>query len=158
MTTEKKTTAKAKAAPVRKETKDKDNEKTKDKYIYAKGGRKTAVAQVRLFKGGKGEITVNGIDLNEYFTTYEMQETVKSPLIATGQEKAFDFSIKTSGSGKSSQSEACRHAIARALETVDSAFRPALKARGFLTRDPRVKERKKPGLRRARRAPQWSKR
>ena len=132
--------------------------RNKDEYIYAKGGRKTAVAQVRLFLGGKGEITVNGLDYKIYFPTLVMQNNLTSPLALSNREKTVNLSLKVSGSGKSSQSEAARHAISRALEKVDKELRPALKAQGFLTRDPRVKERKKPGLKRARRAPQWSKR
>lgn len=130
----------------------------KDKYIYAKGARKTSVAQVRLFKSGKGEITVNGKKSTEYFPTEVQQTAILSPLKLTNHDKNVDLDIKTSGGGMNSQAEACRHGIARALEILDKELRPSLKAEGFLTRDPRVKERKKPGLRRARRAPQWSKR
>jgi len=130
----------------------------KDKYIYGKGARKTSVAQVRLFKNGKGEITVNGKKLDEYFPTDVFQTILISPLKLTNHDKNVDLDIKTSGGGKNSQAEACRHGISRALEILDKELRPSLKAEGFLTRDPRVKERKKPGLRRARRAPQWSKR
>jgi small subunit ribosomal protein S9 len=130
----------------------------KDRYLYAKGARKTSVAQVRLFKGGQGEITVNGKKSLEYFPTEVEQTILISPLKVTSHEKDVDLEIKTSGGGMNSQAEACRHGIARVLELLDKELRPVLKAEGFLTRDPRVKERKKPGLRRARRAPQWSKR
>lgn len=130
----------------------------KDKYIYAKGARKTSVAQVRLYQGGKGEITVNGKKSIEYFPTEVEQTVILSPLKLTGHDKDVDLDIKTCGGGMNSQAEACRHGIARVLEILDKELRPALKAAGFMTRDPRVKERKKPGLRRARRAPQWSKR
>ena len=130
----------------------------KKKYIYAKGGRKSAVAQCRLFKNGKGKFLVNDKDYKEYFSTNELQEIFLSPLVLTGHDKDIDLSIKTQGGGIKGQLGACRHAVSRALEGLDNTLRPALKAEGFLRRDPRVKERKKPGLKRARRAPQWSKR
>jgi len=159
MPTEKKAPAKAKAPPPTKKSEEiKDKIKVKEKYIYAKGGRKTAVAQVRLVKGGKGEIVINNVDYKEYLPTYEMQATASSPLVLSGHDKDLSISIKVSGSGKAAQSEAIRHGLARALEVLDPGLRPVLKAHGFMKRDPRVKERKKPGLKRARRAPQWSKR
>jgi len=131
---------------------------TSKKYIYAKGARKTAVAQVRLFENGKGSIEVNGFKMKDYFKTADLQRVVLEPLKLTDNEKKVDITIKTHSGGQQGQAEACRHAISRALVAMDKELRPALKAEGFMKRDPRVKERKKPGLRRARRAPQWSKR
>ena len=131
---------------------------TKEKYFYGRGGRKTAIARVRFYPKGKGEIIINDKNYKEYFPTKELQDTVLKPLILAGVEKTSQITVKVVGSGKIAQSEAVRHGIARALEVFDAELRPALKAEGFLTRDPRVKERKKPGLKRARRAPQWSKR
>jgi small subunit ribosomal protein S9 len=133
-------------------------ETTKEKYFYGRGGRKTAIARVRFYPKGKGEIIINDKDYKEYFPTKELQDTVLKALILTGLEKTSQVTVKVVGSGKIAQSQAVRHGISRALEAFDAELRPVLKAEGFLTRDPRVKERKKPGLRRARRAPQWSKR
>lgn len=127
------------------------------KYIYAKGGRKSAVAQCRLIKG-KGVFIVNGKDYKEYFPTIDLQETFTNPLRITNHEKDVDLIMKVAGGGFNGQVEACRHGISRALEILDAELRKVLKAEGFLKRDPRCKERKKPGLKRARRAPQWSKR
>jgi len=98
------------------------------------------------------------LDYKDYFTVLEWQKTILSPLILVGVEDKFNFRAKVKGGGKAGQADAVRHGLARALEIYNSEWRPALKAAGFLTRDPRVKERKKPGLKRARRAPQWSKR
>lgn len=135
-------------------------EKTADKreYIYAKGGRKTSTAQARLYLNAKGVFTVNDRPYNEYFPTEDLQRIFLSPLKVASREKTVDLSMKVHGGGVHSQAEACRHGIARALVKVDEELRGTLKAEGFLMRDPRVKERKKPGLRRARRSPQWSKR
>ncbi len=131
---------------------------TKKKFFYAKGARKTAVAQVRLYPKGKGEFKVNGKPYNEYFKTQVLQENFLASLKVAGHEQDVDLDVKVHSSGIVAQSEACRHGIARALLLLDETLRPVLKAEGYLKRDPRVKERKKPGLRRARRAPQWSKR
>lgn len=130
----------------------------KEKYFYGRGGRKTATARVRLFLKGKGEITVNNMPMNEYFPTQDMQNAVLKPLIMTGHDKNTNLLVRVVGSGKIAQSCAVRHGIARALLVLNPELRPVLKAEGLLTRDPRVKERKKPGLKRARRAPQWAKR
>ncbi|MFA5021225.1 MAG: 30S ribosomal protein S9 [Patescibacteria group bacterium] len=130
----------------------------KEKYFYGRGGRKTATARVRLFLKGKGEITVNDQPFAEYFPTKDMQDAVMKPLILTGHEKNTNLLIRVVGSGKIAQSIAVRHGVARALLVLNPELRPVLKAEGCLTRDPRVKERKKPGLKRARRAPQWAKR
>lgn len=128
------------------------------KYVYAKGRRKTAVASVRLFEKGKNFIEINGKPLNEYYTNASLQGLVKEALVRTSTEGQFDISIKVHGGGQHSQAESIRHAISKALVTLDKERRTPLKKLGFLTRDPRQKERKKPGLKRARRAPQWSKR
>lgn len=126
-------------------------------YFYANGKRKTAVSRVRLYKG-TGRVVVNGKDAKEYFSTEEMLNTFKAPLILAKAEKDFDISAKIVGGGLQAQAEALRHGIAKALEVADESNRGVLKAEGYLTRDSRIKERKKFGLRRARRAPQFSKR
>ena len=131
--------------------------KTK-KYIYAKGARKSSTAQARLYAGGKGGVEVNGLKLKEYFKTQALQDVFLSPLKLTSHLKDLDVTVKVHSGGQQGQADACRHAISRALILLDKELRPALKAEGFLTRDPRVKERKKPGLKGARKAPQWSKR
>ena len=131
---------------------------TSQEYIYAKGGRKTSVAQTRLFLNGKGEITVNDKPMTEYFPTEALQEIVLAPLKIANRVETVNITIKTHSGGIHSQAEATRHSLSRALIIVDPELRGALKAEGYLKRDPRVKERKKPGLKRARRAPQWSKR
>lgn len=128
------------------------------KYIYAKGARKSSVAQVRLYEKGKGNIEVNGLKLKEYFKTDQLQDIVLSPLKLSSHLKDLDVTIKVHSGGQQGQAGACRHALSRALTALDKELRPALKAEGFMTRDPRVKERKKPGLKRARKSPQWSKR
>lgn len=130
--------------------------KPKGKFIEAIGRRKTAVARVRVYRTGTGSVTVNGED-KEYFTADQVT-IFKQPLKLSGLLKDADISIFVSGSGKKSQAEAAKHGISRVLLKLDSELRPALKAKAFLTRDAREKERKKPGLKKARRAPQWSKR
>ncbi len=132
--------------------------KKKQEYLYAVGRRKSAVAQVRVYKKGEGKILVNEKELDKYFTTAELQEKVKSPLDLSGQVDKVDISIKVSGGGIAGQAEASRHGLSRALLLLNPNFRKPLKKAGFLTRDARVKERKKPGLKRARKAPQWTKR
>ncbi len=128
-----------------------------DRYFYATGKRKTSVAKVRLYKG-KGAATVNDKALKDFFAIQLERETVLSPLKAVGMEKDYDISAKVHGGGTTGQSEAIRHGISRALLEIDPLLRTTLKKAGFLTRDPRVKERKKPGLHRARRGPQFAKR
>ncbi len=127
------------------------------KNFYAVGRRKTAVAQV-LMVTGNGTITVNQLPLESYFQTQDLQHIVRQPLVAIGMDKNLNIKGKVHGGGIHSQSEAMRHGIARALLLMDPEARRTVKKLGFLTRDPRVKERKKPGLKRARRAPQFSKR
>ncbi len=127
-------------------------------YIFAVGRRKTSIARVKLVKNGKGTITINGRPVAEYFTTFELLNAVQLPLKTSGQETALDVIANVEGGGIHGQSEAVRLGISRALIELNPTFRKTLKKLGFLTRDPRAKERKKPGLRKARRAPQWSKR
>lgn len=130
------------------------------RYFYAVGKRKTAVAQVKIYPVEKNEkdIVVNGKKINEYFTVSQLQSVVKSPLITIGREGKFDIDIKVSGGGKSGQADAARLGISRALVEFEGDLRKILKSVGFLKRDSRVVERKKPGLKKARRSPQWAKR
>lgn len=129
-----------------------------EKYFQALGRRKTAVAQARITAGGSGKITVNGKPVEDFFTTETLRTIALRPLKETGNTEKVDISIKTSGGGKVGQADASRLAIARALIELEIALRPALKAAHMLTRDPRKKERKKPGKHGARRSPQWRKR
>ena len=132
--------------------------KIKDESVRAVGRRKQASARVRLTPGGKGEIIVNEKPYDQYFTIFELRKAVIDPLKTAGKDKFFDVSVKVAGGGPRGQAEAVRHGIARALVKWNEEFRKSLKSEGFLRRDPRSKERKKPGLKKARRAPQWSKR
>lgn len=131
---------------------------TKRSYLYAVGRRKEAIATVRLYKNGKGKITANGKLYSEYFSTPELEQIVSSSLKSVGQADKVDIEAKVRGGGMRGQAEAVRLGIARALVQLNINFKKNLRKAGFLTRDPRVKERKKYGLRRARRAPQWQKR
>ncbi len=126
-------------------------------YFYANGKRKSAVARVRIYKGN-GRVVVNGMDAKEYFGTEESLNVLLAPLVLVHAEKNFDISAMVEGGGKRGQAEAVRHGIAKALLEADADNRAALKPEGFLTRDSRIKERKKFGLHKARRAPQFSKR
>ena len=126
-------------------------------YFYANGKRKSAVARVRLYKGA-GRVVVNGMDAREYFGTDESINVMMAPLVLLGAEKSYDISAMVEGGGKHGQADAVRHGIAKALLEVDADNRSRLKPEGFLTRDSRIKERKKFGLHKARRAPQFSKR
>lgn len=127
------------------------------KYVAAVGKRKTAVARIRLYEGGSGKVEVNGRPIKEYFFGILTQNALE-PLRVTDHLKTYDITAKIVGGGVSAHADALRHGIAKALIELDAALRPVLKKAGFLTRDSRVKERKKPGLKRARRAPQWRKR
>jgi small subunit ribosomal protein S9 len=128
------------------------------RYYQGTGRRKTAVARVRLFPGS-GEIVVNGKSADDYFGPRDLlQVTMRSPLVLTSNVDSFNVLIKVRGGGIVGQAGAVRHGIARALLDFDPELRPALKKAGYLTRDPRMKERKKPGLKRARKAPQYTKR
>jgi len=133
------------------------NVKTKIKEENrAIGRRKMASARVRIDKG-EGKIVVNGKDYKQYFSFFE-QGVVVAPLKVLGKEKDLDISAKVAGGGKNGQARAIQHGIARALVKWNEDFKKSLKLAGMLTRDARIKERKKPGLKKARRAPQWSKR
>jgi len=132
--------------------------KTPDaKYVPAMGKRKTASASIRMHTNGTGIITINGQTINDYFTTDYQKKVIDQPLKHTGM-KDMDFSILVKGGGKTAQADACRLGIAKLLIKLDPELRPTMRAKGWVTRDSRKKERKKPGLKRARRAPQWSKR
>ena len=131
---------------------------SKQKYSYGTGRRKSSVARVRVFENGTGNITVNGRDIEEYFGLDTLKLIVRQPLMATDTLGKVDVVVTVSGGGVTGQAGAIRHGIARALLNVNPEYRPTLKAAGFLTRDPRMKERKKYGLKAARRAPQFSKR
>ncbi len=128
-----------------------------ERYYYGTGRRKSATAQVRLYPGGNG-IMVNEKPAEEYFSRETDLLYLKEPLVVTGVEGKFRITVRVNGGGISGQAGAVRHGIARALLEAHPELRPTLRKRGFLTRDPRVKERKKPGLKRARKAPQYTKR
>ncbi len=129
------------------------------KYFYGTGRRKNAVARVRIYTEGKKKgILINEKEHKQYFPTLELSRIIEDPLRVTGNKSKFTISIKVCGGGQKGQAEACRHGIARALIVLDENYKSQLRDSGFLTRDPRVKERKKPGLKKARRAPQWQKR
>ena len=128
------------------------------KYFEAVGRRKTSVARVRLFPGAKSGYEVNGKTLEGYFPTREMQANVTDPITNAKPAEKFHITIKVSGGGISSQSEAVRHGVARALLVYDVQLRGKVKKLGYLQRDARAKERRKFGLKKARKSPQWSKR
>ncbi len=134
-------------------------DKSQKDYIPAVGRRKTAIARVRILnQSAKGiEITINGKDYKQYLPYFEWQESVVQPLKVAGRQN-IAISVRVLGGGQRGQAESIRHGIARALLKTDETLRANLKADGLLTRDSRKKERKKPGLKKARRAPQWSKR
>ena len=132
---------------------------TKKKIQYwGTGRRKKAVARVRLIPNGKGDIVINKRSIDEYFGLDTLKLIVRQPLVLTETTDKFDVMVNVCGGGMTGQAGAIRHGIARALVVADEAFKPAVKKAGFLTRDPRAKERKKYGLKKARRAPQFSKR
>ncbi len=126
-------------------------------YFYGTGRRKKSIARVRIVPG-TGAITINGRDIDNYFGLETLKLIVNQPFAVTGTEGKFDIIANVIGGGISGQAGAIRHGLSRALVAADEANKPALKAAGFLTRDPRMKERKKYGLKAARRAPQFSKR
>ena len=126
-------------------------------FFYGTGRRKSSVARVRLYQG-TGKVTINGRDIDDYFGLETLKLIVRQPLNLTETTEKFDIECRVAGGGVTGQAGAIRHGIARALLLVDANYRGALKAEGFLTRDPRMKERKKYGLKAARRAPQFSKR
>ena len=131
---------------------------SKRKYFYGTGRRKSSVARVRVFENGTGAITINGRDIDDYFGLETLKLLVRQPLAATEQLGKVDIVATVTGGGVTGQAGAIRHGVARALLLVNEEYRPILKAAGLLTRDPRMKERKKYGLKAARRAPQFSKR
>ena len=153
--TTKKTAKKEKIAPVKKEKK---AAKKAVKYFAGTGRRKTAIARVRLHILGEKNILINEKPLEAYFPTSELQQTIKSPFEKLSCLDKFGLSAKVKGGGYQAQAEATRHGIAKALVLFNSEFRKKLKKAGYLTRDSRMRERKKFGLKRARRAPQWQKR
>ena len=126
-------------------------------YLAGLGKRKTARARVKLYQDGSGEVSVNGMKINKYFSGVSIENAL-APLTIANVAKTVDIEANVSGGGKEGQSDAMRHGISRALLLLNPDNRPDLKRAGFLRRDARIKERKKPGLKRARRAPQWQKR
>ena len=131
---------------------------TKKKYFYGTGRRKSSVARVRVYENGTGSIIINGRYIDNYFGLDTLKLVVNQPLVAADLVGKVDVVVTVAGGGVSGQAGAIRHGVSRALLTVNPEFRASLKAAGFLTRDPRMKERKKYGLKAARRAPQFSKR
>jgi len=127
-------------------------------YLYGTGRRKSSVARVRLYPNGTGQITINNRDIDKYFGLDTLKLIVRQPLVSTSTIGRVDIIATVIGGGVSGQAGAIRHGLSRALLKVNDEFRPILKRAGFLTRDPRMKERKKYGLKAARRAPQFSKR
>ena len=127
------------------------------KYSYAVGRRKTAVAQIRLYKG-KGANTANGLPLETYVKRADLFSKIYAPMKTAGVFEWFHFDVTVEWSGESAQAEAIRHALTRALVVSDENLKKSLKGAGFLTRDSRVVERKKPGLHKSRKGPSWSKR
>lgn len=126
-------------------------------YFYGTGRRKNAIARVRLVEGS-GKITINGKDIDEFFGMETLKVIVRQPLTVTNTTTKYDVIVTVKGGGFTGQAGAIRHGIARALNEANREYRPELKSNGFLTRDPRMKERKKYGLKKARKAPQFSKR
>ena len=131
---------------------------SKKPYLYGTGRRKSSVARVHVYPNGTGTITINGRSIDEYFGLDTLKMIVRQPLVATATEGKVDIVATVKGGGISGQAGALRHGVARALLLADGDYRAILKKAGFLTRDPRMKERKKYGLKAARRAPQFSKR
>ena len=131
---------------------------SKKKYNYGTGRRKSSVARVRVYENGTGAITINGRDIDNYFGLDTLKMVVRQPLATTELLGKVDVVVTVCGGGVTGQAGAIRHGLSRALLVANAEYRPSLKAAGFLTRDPRMKERKKYGLKAARRAPQFSKR
>ncbi|MDX1535284.1 MAG: 30S ribosomal protein S9 [Candidatus Spechtbacterales bacterium] len=145
-------------ATTKKEEKKTKKKAKKGKYYEAVGRRKTSVARVRLMEDDSGKIVINGKDYEEYLPTEELATTANAPLRKIKMVEKFGVTVVVSGGGLSGQAEAIRHGLARALVEYDPELRLRLKKSGYLKRDPRQKERKKYGLKKARKAPQWSKR
>ena len=131
---------------------------SKKKYYYGTGRRKSSIARVRVYENGTGSIIINGRDIDDYFGLDTLKLLVRQPLVATENVGKVDLVITVAGGGVTGQAGAIRHGVSRALLGLNPEYRAVLKAAGFLTRDPRMKERKKYGLKAARRAPQFSKR
>ena len=131
---------------------------SKKPYLYGTGRRKSSVARVRLFQNGTGAITINGRDIDEYFGLETLKLVINQPFGVTNTVGKYDIVANVKGGGISGQAGAIRHGVSRALLLADDSYRTLLKKAGFLTRDPRMKERKKYGLKAARRASQFSKR
>ena len=131
---------------------------SKKKYFYGTGRRKSSVARVRVYENGTGSGIINGRDINDYFGLDTLKLVVNQPLVAADLVGKVDLVVTVTGGGVSGQAGAIRHGLSRALVTLNPEYRATLKAAGFMTRDPRMKERKKYGLKAARRAPQFSKR
>ena len=131
---------------------------SKRKYSYGTGRRKSSVARVRVYENGTGSIIINGREMDEYFGLETLKLIVRQPLVSTDTLGKVDIVVTVAGGGVSGQAGAIRHGLSRALLGINPEYRANLKAAGFLTRDPRMKERKKYGLKAARRAPQFSKR
>ena len=131
---------------------------SKKKYFYGTGRRKSSVARVRVYENGTGSIIINGREIDNYFGLDTLKLIVNQPLVAANLVDKVDVVVTVAGGGVSGQAGAIRHGISRALLVLNPEYRASLKAAGFLTRDPRMKERKKYGLKAARRAPQFSKR
>ena len=131
---------------------------SKKKYYYGTGRRKSSVARVRVYENGTGSIIINGREIDNYFGLDTLKLIVNQPLVSANLVGKVDVVVTVAGGGVSGQAGAIRHGISRALLQLNPEFRATLKAAGFLTRDPRMKERKKYGLKAARRAPQFSKR
>lgn len=127
-------------------------------YILATGRRKKSIARVRILENGNGVIEINDTNIDEYFKSDILKQIVKSPLVTTELVGKLDIFVNVQGGGLSGQAGAIRHGIARCLDKINEGYHTGLKQAGFLTRDPRTKERKKYGLKKARRAPQFSKR
>ena len=131
---------------------------SKKKYFYGTGRRKSSVARVRVYENGTGSVIINGRDINDYFGLETLKLIVNQPLVATNLVSKVDVVVTVAGGGVSGQAGAIRHGLSRALVVLNPENRASLKTAGFMTRDPRMKERKKYGLKAARRAPQFSKR
>lgn len=153
-----KKSAETKAKPAAKTPAVDSPKKKPDKYYEAVGRRKTAVARVRLYTKGDKDFLVNDKSFADYFKNESFKEIVEAPLIKMNCTDRFRVTARVSGGGSNAQAEALRHGVTRALVLFNADFKKRLKKSGYLTRDPRMKERKKPGLRKARRAPQWAKR
>ena len=131
---------------------------SKKKYFYGTGRRKSSIARVRVYENGTGSIIINGRDIDDYFGLDTLKLIVRQPLVTADVNGKVDVVATVTGGGVSGQAGAVRHGVARALVAMNPEYHAALKAAGFMTRDPRMKERKKYGLKAARRAPQFSKR